>query len=92
MTQEIALLDIENEMAALFDPELLKNFITEEIMQANEQWVSCINSFALVAITRFIAHCKNHSLNPLELPFEEIQKFMENCLKKELYNEIKNPL
>lgn len=90
MGNEIALLEIENELETLLDPELLKDFITEEIMQANDQWVSTITSFAFVAIERFIAHCKDNNINPLEMQFREIQDFAETCLQKELKQEIKN--
>lgn len=90
MSLESALLELETE-TMLFDQDFIKDFITDEIMQANDQWVSCITSFAFVAIQRFIAHCKNHSIDPLEMKFEEIQKFMDDCLKKELFQEMKNP-
>ncbi len=71
---------------SLFDQTVFNALVSEE----NEQWVSCINSFAFVAIQRFIAHCKNNNLDPLEMRFEDIQKFMETCLKKELFHEMKN--
>ena len=90
MSLELALMELETETMN-FNPDFLKDFITQEIMQANDQWVSCITSFAFVAIQRLIAHCKNHSIDPLEMKFEDIQKFMDDCLKKELFQEIKNP-
>lgn len=90
MAPATELIDLETELETVFNPEALKGLIMEEIMQANDQWASCINSFALVAIQRFISHCKDHCIDPLKMTYEDIQKFMDDCLQKELYQEIKN--
>jgi hypothetical protein len=90
MAQTLKFNELETASESIFDPEVLKEFITETIMQSNEEWVSLMTSFSYIAIQRFIAHCKNHSLDPLEMKFEEIQKFSETCLQKELKQEMKH--
>ena len=84
MSLAVQFLESENE-SDIFEQDFFVSLLEEE----NEQWISCINSFAFVAIQRFIAHCKNQGLDPCEMRFDEIQKFMDNCLKKELFNEMK---
>lgn len=92
MAQTLETYPLDLEMDAFFDPTALKDLITETIMQNNQQIADCVISFSYVAIQRFLSHCKNHSLDPLEVPQTDIQDFIDQCLKKELFYEITKPL
>ncbi len=82
----------ELDLSAFAECEVLKSLIMETILNSTDQLSSCVVSFAYVAIQRFIAHCKNHDIDPLNMPITEIQDFVDTCLTKELYNEMKKPL
>lgn len=72
-----------------FDAEALKSIIMETVLASTDQLSASVVSFAYVAIQKFIAHCKDHSIDPLTMSFEEIQKFVDDKLRKELNQEIK---
>lgn len=74
---------------ALYEIEALKDLITETILQSTDQLSSCVVSYAYVAIQKFIAHCKDHNINPLQMSYDDIKEFVDSNLKKELDQEIK---
>lgn len=85
---------IENpasELEAFVQMDVLKNLIMETILDSTDQLSSCVVSFAYVAIQKFIAHCKDHSIDPLSMSYEDIKEFVDNNLKKELSQELKTP-
>lgn len=86
---EIGELDLIDTFA---ECEELKSLIMETILDSTDQLSSCVVSFAYVAIQRFIGHCKDHGIDPLTMPATAVQDFIDNCLKKELYNEMRKPL
>lgn len=67
----------------------LKSLIMESILESTENLESCIVSYAYVAIQKFIAHCKDHNIDPLTVDMEYIQHFVDGSLKKELNHERK---
>lgn len=81
-------LELEN----FIDPEALKSIIMETILQSTDQLSSCVVSFAYVAIQKFISHCKDHNIDPLQMNYEEVKAFVDRHLKKELDREMKKPL
>lgn len=84
-------IETETEIAfeALYEIEALKDLITETILNSTDQLSSCVVSYAYVAIQKFIAHCKDHGLDPLTMSYDEIKQFVDSNLKKELDQEIK---
>lgn len=81
----------ELDLETLLTCDELKGLIMESVRESTDQLSSCIVSFSYVAIQRFIAHCKDHRLDPLTMQITEIQDFVDQCLLKELAQEMKNP-
>lgn len=76
------------ELEPFCEIDILKNLIMETILDSTDQLSSCVVSFAYVAIQKFIAHCKDHSIDPLTMSYEDIKTFVDDNLKKELNKEL----
>jgi len=87
LAEKIDFLEFEEQKQAQeINFSLLRDFIFSEIMDTKDHWQDCVTSFSYVAIQRLIFYCKNNDINLLEMPFDDIKTFVEDNLKKELFN------
>lgn len=67
-----------------FEMDILKDIIKEAVMETSCDVHSYATSFAYLAVTRFIYHCKKNNLKADDVLFDDIKKFIDELMEKSI--------